>query len=489
MWSTKFASILIITCFFALTVVQILPNRSFAEDSHTRQLHGRTEISEGLPSKASYSSVEVFDADGDNLDELYLGGAGRGSVKTQGIHAFEYDTTNSKWKKFGSGLPDESSGKYYGALSFGDVNGDSNADLIAPLHTRWYGGNKKGIELYTGDGLGGFNLQHTIETGDSVSQAVVVDLDGDGHEDIAVSSNSAIRVWFGTGVVNTWEEKSPPKAGNEITGMDAGDLNNDGLLDLVGCPYFNSNAIRMYVQTSTRTWDEISFKKVQDEAFGIKITDFNADGNNDVIYGTRDDGIKAWMGNGGGANGGTDFQWEDGSAGLHDSGGHWQQLELQDLTGDGKPELIAGNNGEDQVFLYFNDQPNGWAWIFTGASGSDDPLLKEKGLVIGSETYGANFGDWDGDGEWDCAACSWGSGAKAWLINGTGTTGGAYPVGGETPPELPGRDEQVGIRLRYIILAAGALGLVLIIIIYLIFKRRKSEFKDQKKENKKLDQK
>ena len=103
----------------------------------------------------------------------------------------------------------------------------------------------------------------------------------------------------------------------------------------------------------------------------------DADGNSDVIYGTRNEGIKAWLGNGGGTNGigGTEFQWRDGSAGLHDSGGHWQQLELQDITGDGKPELIAANNGGDQVYLYINALPEGWAWIFRGDSEAEDILL------------------------------------------------------------------------------------------------------------------
>ena len=92
-------------------IIQV--NSTANEDSHTRQILGRTEISDGLPNKASFTSVEVFDIDGDGLDEIYLGGAGRGSVKTAGIHAFEYDKDRGDWRKFGSGLPDESSGQFY----------------------------------------------------------------------------------------------------------------------------------------------------------------------------------------------------------------------------------------------------------------------------------------------------------------------------------------------------------------------------------------
>jgi hypothetical protein len=477
----KFGIFLIIT--FILTSASILnqTNNVLAEDNHTRQITGKIELSKGLPNKESFTTVEVYDVNGNGQDELYLGGAGRGSVKTAGIHAFEYDIDIGEWKKFGHGLPDKSSGKYYGALSFGDVDNDGNIDLIAPLLTQWYSGNKKGIEVYLGDSTGNFILKHTIETGESTTETDVADIDGDGNVDIAVSSYSAIRVWFGSGSATTWTEVNPPKAGNEITGMDAGDLNGDGLLDLVGCPYFNSKAVRMYIQTSERTWEEIKFKEVRNEAFGIKITDINADGNADVIYGTRDRGIKAWLGNGGGASGGIDFQWKSGSAGLHDSGGHWQQLELQDLTGDGKPELIAGNNAGDVVYLYINDQPEGWAWIFTGESDSEDPLLKEEGLIIGGEPYGANFGDWDGDGEWDCAACSWGAGVKAWVIEGIGSTGGAatnnsdpieYPESGNTPDKLISYDELKKIRNMYFREFVIAAFVIFIVLLY-IYKRKK----------------
>jgi hypothetical protein len=459
-WRAKITSSYAVIFLLMLLALPFIYTNGSGEGDHTRFITGRTDISDGLPGEASFTTVEVFDTDSDGLDEIYLGGSGSGSPRTQGIRAYEYNTIQGHWNKFGHGLVGMDSGKYYGALSLGDLDKDGNIDIVAPLLTKWYGGSKKGIEIYAGDGVGGFSLEYTIETGESVNEADVKDLDSDGNLDIAVSTEFTLRVWFGTGTLDDWIEKSPPRAGNEITGMDAGDLNDDGLLDLVGCPYFGSTKVRMYIQSSGRTWEEISFKEVRNEAFGIKIADLDDDGNSDVVYGTRNDGIKAWLGNGGGSPGGTDFQWKDGSAGLHDSGGQWQQLEVRDITGDGKPELIAANNGGDKVYLYLNDYPNGWSWIFRGDSDSDLPIIKEEPLTIGGEPYGTNFGDWDGDGLLDIAACSWNTGVKAWLIDGNSTnqTGeNNYPEGGVTPPRIWGYDDYFFLTV-FLLLGIGIFG-------------------------------
>jgi len=467
-------TLLIIFILF-LVSIPFLSTNTAAEGEHTFLIGGKTEISTGLPDKASFSSVEVYDADGDGYDEIYLGGAGRISPKTPGIRAYEYSTTLGKWNEFGNGLAGKNSGKYYGALSFGDIDNDGNIDLIAPLLTKWYDGDENGIEIYRGNGVGGFSLEYTLDCDESANEAEVNDLDGDGYPDIAVSTEHAIRIWYGSGTVAGWTERSPPRSGNEITGLDAGDLNDDGLLDLVGCPYFNSETIRMYIQSSNRTWKEVSFKEVRREAFGIKIADIDSDGNTDVIYGTRNEGIKAWLGNNGGSPGGTDFQWKDGSMGLHDSGGTWNQMELQDITGDGKPELIAANNGGDYVYFYINDLPNGWTWIFKGDAGSVDPLFKEEPFIMGGEPYGANFGDWDGNGRLDCAACSWGTGVKAWLIdnhsspdgNDTNQTGPiSYPKGGETPARMWGFDDYLYLKAFLI----GGIGLAMLVTLVIWIK-------------------
>jgi len=415
-----------------LSLLLLVATFGLAQTDHTRQIDGRNDISDGLPQDASFNTVEVADTNGDGLDEIYLGGAGRNNPKTQGIRSYQYDMASGTWEKFGSGLPGGDSGKYYGALGIGDVDGDLNMDLVAPIHTKWYDGNTNGLEIYTGDGSGNFDLDHTIDCGESTSEVELADLDGDGNMDIAASTLSGARAWFGSGSASSWNERSPGSVGQEGDGIAVGDLNGDGLLDLALTIYTNTH-VRFYVQTPARTWEEHTFDDIKGVGFGIKIADLDLDGNADILWGTRGKGVRAWLGNGGGSRGGTDFQWTDASAGLHDSGQDWTQLELADITGDGRPELLSARSSGGTVHLYLNDLPNGWAEILT-----DTPLDG------GGSAYGANFGDWDGDDEYDCAACSWGSGADAWILTGEGTAGTGepdYPAGGKDPSDITDDDD------------------------------------------------
>jgi len=401
---------------------------SYLSDASTREITGRMAASTGLPQDASYSTVEVYDNDGDGLYEIYLGGAGR-NPKTKGIYAFEYNPAGSSWSAFGSGLPGSDTGGYYGGLGLGDVNGDGNVDIAAPVPTSWYGGTQA-VYLYTSDGSSAFTLAHTFSPGASTNEAEIADLDGDGYYDIAYSYFGGVTVQYGSGSATSWTEVDLPSAGNELDGIGIGDLNHDGLLDLVSTPYFSSKAVRMYVQDPARTWTEVTFRDTANEAFGIKILDLNGDGDTDVVYGSRGEGIKAFAGNGGGSTGGTSFTWTDISSGLPTGGGSWQQLELGDINGDGKPDLISSSDGGSRARVFANNLPGDWTELFSEAS---------EQLTTGGTSYGANFADINGDGQLDCLGCSWGGGADAWIVT---TSSGPGPSNSKPAPEA-GPDQEV----------------------------------------------
>ncbi|MBN1539935.1 MAG: VCBS repeat-containing protein, partial [Candidatus Thermoplasmatota archaeon] len=269
----------------AFITIQVV---SFADGILTRAtVTGNEKNSTGLVQSASFSTVEKWDADGDGLWEIYLGGAGRTNPRTRGIHAFEYVVSNSTWLPFGSGLPGSVSGEYYGGIGLGDVNKDGNLDIVAPIPTQWYATSTNAVEIWTSNSNRAFTKAHTFLPGKSTNQAIIEDLDGDSNQDIVYSYYGGLSVQFGSGSAASWIESSPTASGYEMNGVAAGDLNHDGLMDLVATPYFSTRKIFMYIQGSSRSWSEVTFKQTANEAFGIQIADINSDGNNDVIYGTR----------------------------------------------------------------------------------------------------------------------------------------------------------------------------------------------------------
>lgn len=394
---------------------------------------GNEKNSTGLPQSSSFTTVATWDADDDNKYEIYLGGAGRTNPRTQGIYAFEFSTSTSSWSAFGSGLPGSSSGEYYGALGLGDVNKDGNLDIVAPIPSQWYATSTNAVEIWTSSSSHAFSKAHAFSPGKSTNQAIVEDLDGDSNPDIVFSYYGGLKAYFGSGSATSWTESSPTASGYEMDGVAAGDLNHDGLLDLVATPYFSTRKIFMYIQGSSRSWSEVSFKQTTNEAFGVQIADLNGDGDNDVVYGTRGEGIKVWCGNGGGSSGGTSFTWTDNSSGLPTSGGDWNQLEFGDVDQDGDPDIITISSGQDRARIFINNQPGSWTELFTSSVDH---------LTVGGSGYGANFVDLDGDGDLDAVACSWGGGIDAYTIHTSGTTPPPPPPNRRPVPDA-GEDREV----------------------------------------------
>ncbi|MBR9677377.1 hypothetical protein GOV04_04505 [Candidatus Woesearchaeota archaeon] len=197
-----------------------------------------------------------------------------------------YLNTGSGWNSSSWTIPVDfvdSSGVDQGVRII-DVNGDARADIIK---------SKSGVRtvyLNTGSGWGstGWSIPIDFVDGSGDTAARLVDINGDGLTDILQGDVSTKKAWLnnGAGWTNydsTWE---PPTAfitgSNEDDGVRFGDVNNDGLVDILDQ---SSNA---WLNTGNGWQQNNSWTSPEDfissgKNIGRRLADVNADGLIDIV--------------------------------------------------------------------------------------------------------------------------------------------------------------------------------------------------------------
>jgi hypothetical protein len=193
----------------------------------------------------------------------------------------------------------------YDDVALGDVNHDGALDLLAT-------GHMDGYRFWLGDETGNMILQpqNGLPTTSSGLGAFFGDVDHDGHLDIAIGSwapgASGIRVFTSNGGINGsvwWTEESNglPTAG-EHAGMELGDINNDGDLDmLTSTCYGEVNGIRLFYgdggEGGTINWADglLPNLPTTGEYWGVALGDVNNDGVLDLAVSSTGSGVVVYI--------------------------------------------------------------------------------------------------------------------------------------------------------------------------------------------------
>ncbi|MDX8464603.1 FG-GAP-like repeat-containing protein [Mesorhizobium sp. VK23B] len=177
--------------------------------------------------------IALMDIDGDGRPDLLVANGGT-------LAAFINDGSGQFSTGLSYSLPYPVNG-----VAAADVNGDGKADVVTA------GYSSHTVSVLLGDGNGGFGAAAVYSTGPGVSpfSPEIADMNGDGHPDVVLSSDSQeIGV-----LINNGDGIFAPVQGFWVGGFDrvtVGDLNNDGLPDVVAANFFDEN-VDLLLNTSS----------------------------------------------------------------------------------------------------------------------------------------------------------------------------------------------------------------------------------------------
>jgi hypothetical protein len=307
-----------------------------------------SDASNGLetPTISCGGGIVAGDANGDGHLDLIV------ADHCNGVYVYLGDGEGN-WTEVTSALypsdllePDAILSIYLGAedCDVGDIDGDGNLDIVASAS------DNGGVNVYMGDGTGSNWKRRSVDlptTGWAV-RVMLADINDDGQLDIVSSHSTGPRVWLNVDG-ERWEPMSdglPSPAFMEgiYQGLAVGDVNNDGRLDFAVANWVDGP--ECYLQRADGSWEKTPdvFPKMLGGAIGLDLGDLDGDGNLDVICSgrlTRDPGLVRGVyllkGDGTGK-----FEYIGNSglppSGLLAMGG----VTIGDLNSDGVPDVAAG---------------------------------------------------------------------------------------------------------------------------------------------------
>ncbi len=288
----------------------------------------------GAASKNGPSGIAVGDFNGDGKADLAVVNFGDWNVYVLlGNGDGTFQAARSVYFASGGGFP--------WSIAAGDFNRDGKLDLAVSN----YGDNSLSVLLGNGDGT--FQAPLTSPVGTNPAQVTVGDFNGDGKLDLAVSSvaNNTVAVLLGNGDGTFLPPLIAPVGANPWY-FAVGDFNGDGILDLAvsdyGCPLdcnsSPSSTVTVLLGNGNGTFRPAPSLTVGNGPAGVEVGDFNGDGKLDLaVANLNDNTLSVLLGNGDGT-----FQAPQtfASAGMT----HPYFVAVGDFNRDGKPDLVVSNH-------------------------------------------------------------------------------------------------------------------------------------------------
>ncbi|MFC1588798.1 FG-GAP-like repeat-containing protein [Pseudomonadota bacterium] len=336
----------------------------------------------------STTRLNVADYNRDGLDDIAASHSdGRRIRLYQNSHGADYSTI------VGSDI--SSSSVNSSSLLSADFDQDGDIDVLGGINgdTNLLYLNDASTESFSAP-----KATHFINGSAYTRRILAVDIDNDGDKDIVSANNGVNYLSPSDGSSEPFQDMmvaDQPISNDSYTTYEiaAGDLNKDGLVDLVAA---NSSASNTYYLNDgdSSPFDSVSsgttFGAGATQARSVKLADINKDGNLDIIVGNYSSSIpnQIYFHNGNNAAPFSGVTATPIDNDLHNT----TSIEVVDIDHDGDLDIIAGNDSQANR-VYINDG----AATFGTTSGSN--ITNDS-----HTTFAIATGDVDGDGDIDVIA-------------------------------------------------------------------------------------
>ena len=281
--------------------------------------------------------IAIGDLDGDGKPDIVVTNFNSGNASLISIFR---NTSTAGIISFAS-KADYTTGNGTLGIAVADMNGDGKPDIVVSS------GNSGIFSIFFNTtitpGPVSFSSKQDYTLFGHGDNITVADLDKDGRPDLVTSnfSDGTISIFKNTsaGGVFSLNQKIDYPVGINPIYVTTGDLDADGMLDLIVTNY-TSGTVSLFKNVSGS--GNISFTSINNYALGasnISVNDLNGDGKPDLFAGTGISGIASVIENISTENGNFSFAPHvDFTTGNYDT-----HVSVDDLDGDGKPDLVVTN--------------------------------------------------------------------------------------------------------------------------------------------------